>query len=158
MGLNATRFVRQAWMTIRQNRRLTFFRYAIVGVAVSTGYTVNVILFVEFLGWGNPEFASALSFLIWTPISYLGHRDFTFLFAGDPVSSAIKFAVAFVARLAVSSYTVHVATLFGMHYLVGVLANWIVLPAISYFVLDLWVFRKSDRHSGALSDSARLPG
>jgi hypothetical protein len=26
-------------------------------------------------------------------------------------------------------------------YLIGVLANWIVLPLVSYLILDVWVFR-----------------
>jgi putative flippase GtrA len=54
----------------------------------------------------------------------------------------VKYALAFLARLAASAYTVHLATAaFGSSYIAGVLANWIVLPLISYVIMDLWVFR-----------------
>ena len=136
------RLLRAVWTIFRHDPRWQIIRYAVFGVAVSLGYTVNVILFVEVFGWPHPALASALCFIIWTPVSYIGHRDFTFVFTGQHFNAAIKFGLTFVIRLAISAYTVQIATdIFHVHYLFGVLANWIVLPLITYFVLDMWVFR-----------------
>jgi putative flippase GtrA len=145
------------WARFRLDGRFKIVRYALFGSAVSIGYTLSVVVFVELLGWRNPEFASALSFVIWTPISYIGHRDFTFLFTGHHARSAVKFAAAFIARLAASAYTVHIATMLGMHYLTGVIANWVVLPLISYLILDLWVFRRRPPAPGAIIPNLTTP-
>jgi putative flippase GtrA len=117
-------------------------RYAAAGIAVSAGYTVTVILLVDGLGWMEPALASALSFVIWTPVSYVVHRDFSFLYAGSQVSAVLRFLLAFIGRLAASAFTVHLATaVFGQRYIMGVLANWVVLPLVSYLILNFWVFR-----------------
>ena len=42
-----------------------------MGVAISLGYTLNVVFFVDFLGWKAPALASMACFVIWTPISYI---------------------------------------------------------------------------------------
>jgi putative flippase GtrA len=135
-------WARRLWLLFRSHPRLQLARYACSGVAISAGYTATVVLLVELCGWRMPALASAVSFLIWTPVSYLVHRNFTFRFAGDQTAASIKFALAFFVRLAASAYTVHLATeTFGSSYLVGVLTNWFVLPLINYAVMDLWVFR-----------------
>jgi putative flippase GtrA len=137
---------RFSWSVFRRHPQMKLVRYALAGTAVSVGYTVTVVLLVDGLRWMSPEFASAASFALWTPISYWIHRDFTFLFevGGSQVTAIVKFIISFVFRLALAAYTVHLATtLFGSPYLVGVLANWIVLPLFSYLVLDLWVFRRA---------------
>jgi len=90
----------------------------------------------------KPALASAVSFVMWTPASYVVHRDFSFLYAGRQFTAMAKFTVAFLVRLAAAAYTVHLATsVFASPYLVGVFANWIVLPLVGYLVMDLWVFR-----------------
>jgi len=132
------------WTLFRRNPRLKLMRYAFSGIAVSVGYTVTVILLVDGLGWMRPTIASALSFVIWTPPSYLVHHNFSFLYKGQHFTTIIKFTVAFVARLGAASYTVYLAaTIFDSTYFVGVFANWIVLPLVGYLIMDFWVFRTS---------------
>lgn len=123
------------------SRHLSFVRYAVAGVAISVGYTLTVFVLVEKAGWPGPASASAISFVLWTPVSYFVHRDFTFRFAHRYRSAGIKYLVSFFLRLAASALVVAVAIdYFQLHYLVGALMNWIVLPMINYFVLKLWVF------------------
>src|ERR1700676_4600758 len=132
--------LRHGGAMFRFDPRMKLCRYAVIGVAVSIGYTLNVIFFVEVAKWKDPALVSAVCFVIWTPISYWAHRDFTFMFSGPRLSSAAKFTITFLGRLAASAYNVYIATaVFGMHYLVGVMANWAVLPLISYLILKLWV-------------------
>ena len=126
----------------RTGNEFRLLRYIVSGVAVSTGYTVTVLALVDLLHWLNPVAASTVSFIVWTPVSYAVHRDFTFRFRGHEWAAAAKFIVTFVARLLASAYVVYVATAqFELHYLVGVLLNWIVLPLVNYLALSLWVFR-----------------
>ena len=126
----------------RTGDEFRLLRYIVSGVAVSTGYTVTVLALVDLLHWLDPVAASTVSFIVWTPVSYAVHRDFTFRFRGHEWTAAAKFIVTFVARLLASAYVVYVATAqFELHYLVGVLLNWIVLPLVNYLALSLWVFR-----------------
>jgi putative flippase GtrA len=142
------------WRAFRHSQRLKLARYALAGIAISMGYTLTVILLVEGLSWMSPALASAVSFALWTPVSYLVHRDFTFLFAvaAGQLAAIVKFTISFFVRLGTAAYTVQLMSgFFGSHYLVGVFANWIVLPLISYLIMDWWVFRsppESAAHNG----------
>lgn len=141
-GTDRPHWARQLWAMFRRDPRLKLVRYGVSGVAISVGYTASVVLLVEFCGWTMPALASAASFVIWTPVSYFVHRNFTFRFAGGQTAASIKFGLAFLARLAASAYTVHLAAeTFGSSYLIGVLTNWFLLPLINYTVMNFWVFR-----------------
>ena len=149
--VNRPHRARRLWLAFRRDPRLKLVRYGVSGVAISVGYTVTVVLLVECCGWTMPALASAASFVIWTPVSYFVHRNFTFRFAGGQTGATIKFGLAFLARLAASAYTVHLATeTFGSSYLIGVLTNWFLLPLINYTVMNSWVFR-----SGAIAGAPR---
>jgi putative flippase GtrA len=130
--------------------RSSILRYFLAGVAVSLGYTITVIVFVEWLKWFGPTWASTVSFLLWTPISYVAHREFTFRFDHQHRAALLKYAISYLLRLLASALVVVTAVDYlHLHYVVGVLMNWIVLPMIGYFVLKLWVF--------AVPDSSEAP-
>jgi putative flippase GtrA len=140
------------------SEQLKIVRYFIAGVLISIGYTLTVVMMVEWTGWLRPSLASAASFAFWTPVSYYGHRDFTFRFEGEDGAAAGKFLITFVLRLAASAGVVYVAVdLLAFHYLFGVFMNWIVLPLISYFVLKLWVFRAGKVNDMECCAVRRLP-
>jgi putative flippase GtrA len=127
---------------IRHHANYRIVRYLFAGVAVSLGYTFTVLLLVEWSGLLRPAWASAASFVLWTPISYVAHRDFTFRFDGAHRSAATKYLVAFLLRFAASALVVAGIEYLSFHYLLGVLLNWAVLPLINYVVLSFWVFRE----------------
>ena len=125
------------------DERFQLLRYAVAGVGVSLGYTLNVFVLVDVLRAVSPTVASALSFVVWTPVSYFVHRDFTFRAATGSRTIAIKFCATFVMRLLISSFVVYFfSNLLHVHYIFGALANWVVLPILNYFILDAWVFSK----------------
>jgi putative flippase GtrA len=123
-------------------RRWSLARYAVAGVLISIGYTITVILLVEAVPALSPSWASVISFVVWTPVSYIGHRDFTFRSDSGPAAHApLKFFLTFALRFVMSGVAVFVVTDFlHLHYLFGVLTNWVALPAISYAVMRFWVF------------------
>ena len=138
--------------------RLRLLRFAAVGTAVSIGYTITVVLLVEWLMVAGPAFASVISFLIWTPVSYVTHRDFTFGFVGPDGKAAARFGVSFVIRLLLSGLCVFIINdVFHWHYLIGVFLNWIILPLVNYIILDLWVFRACHAPAGNTDPPHRLP-
>jgi putative flippase GtrA len=132
------------WLLIAiRMKQLRLFRYFIAGVAVSSGYTLTVVVLVDGLHLLQPTAASVTSFVLWTPASYVLQRDFTFNYSGPNASALAKYGVSFLARMFVSGLAVHLAThYFFLHYLFGVFINWLVLPLINYVVLTAWVFRQ----------------
>jgi putative flippase GtrA len=127
-----------AWL---RDDRFSIVRYFASGVTLAFVYTVTVVALVDWLHWCGPVWASMISFALWTPGAYLAHRHFTFRHERADGSSPVKFFVSFVVRLAASALVVTVAVdYFGLHYIVGILLNWFVLPLINYFILKLWVF------------------
>lgn len=135
--------------------RLKIVRYFIAGVATSLGYTITVVIMVEW-GWLQPAAASAASFLLWTPVSYIAHRDFTFCFDGANPAAGLKFVVMFLLKFAASGLVVAAAIVLNFHYIVGVLMNWVVLPLITYFVLKLWVFQERNEANSRAPLRARF--
>lgn len=143
----------------RFSHRWSLARYAVAGVLISLGYTVTVIGLVEAIPSLSPSWASIVSFVLWTPVSYFSHRDFTFRAdRSRSLHAALKFAVTFALRFVVAGVAVFVFTDYlHLHYLFGVLANWIVLPAISYAVMRFWVFEgwETDEASAKASGNAK---
>ena len=134
---------------VRHSEQWRLPRYFVAGVVVSIGYTLTVIVLVDLLRWLQPDTANAVSLTVWTPVSYLVHRNFTFRFDGDSFASLTKYVVVFFAKLLTSILVVILATnVLGAHYLFGVLANWLVLPLIAYVTLKLWVFGKPALKNG----------
>jgi putative flippase GtrA len=121
-------------------------RYLFAGGAVTLGYTVTIIIMMEWLGWTSASLANAVSFLLWTPVSYIAHRDFTFRHNGGYAASAGKFAVTIVAKFLTSVAVVALITEYNhLHYMFSVFANWFAIPLANYFALKLWVFRGGER-------------
>jgi putative flippase GtrA len=118
-------------------------RYAIAGVAVSLGYTFTIVALVEWWGLMRAEVANAVSLIVWSIISYIVHREFTFRFEGRYTDSAARFIFVFVFKLLASIAVIALITRhYQSSYLIGVMVNWVVLPLISYIAMKLWVFER----------------
>lgn len=124
----------------RSLREIT--RYFVVGVIVTLGYTFTVIFIVEKLGFATPLTANIIGFILWTPASYLGHKEFTFEYSGESAESVIKFFVVFIGKLIASILVIMAAQFLNYSYILGIIANWFIIPIVTFIVLKLWVFVK----------------
>lgn len=128
--------------TVRRDDRLRLFRYFVAGTAISLGYTFTIIALVDWLGFVTAEIANVISLVLWTIVSYVIHREFTFRFDGEYGGSAARFIFVFAAKLIASIGCIAIITrYYQSSYLIGVIVNWVVLPMISYLALKLWVFQ-----------------
>jgi putative flippase GtrA len=128
---------------ITRSDQFSLIRYAFAGVAVSLGYTFTIVALVEWWGVMRAEAANAVSLILWTIISYVVHREFTFRFDGRFSDSAVRFVFVFVLKLVASVAVIALITRYYQgSYLIGVLVNWVVLPLISYIAMKLWVFER----------------
>jgi putative flippase GtrA len=94
--------------------------------------------------WGilSPQAANVVSLILWTIVSYVAHREFTFRFAGEYAGSAARFIFVSMLRLGASIAVLAAITrYYQTSYLIAVLVNWVILPLVSYVALKLWAFR-----------------
>ncbi len=131
-----------SWMLrVKISDQFRLIRYFAAGVTVSLGYTITIVALVDWWGIISAGSANVVSFTLWTVISYFVHREFTFRFDGSYGGSAARFIFIFIAKLLASIAVIAVTTkYYQISYLIGVLANWVVLPLISYLAMKLWVF------------------
>ena len=128
---------------VTQSDRFRLVRYFIAGVAVSVGYTLTTVALVSWLHLLGPEASNVVSLVLWTIISYVAHREFTFGFEGEYGRSAARFMFVFLLKLGASVAVIATITrYYQSSYLIGILVNWVVLPLVSYIMLKVWVFQR----------------
>ena len=138
-----TLFLRLARMVMRSDQ-FRLIRYLVAGVAVSLGYSFTIVALVDWVTLLGPEAANVISLTLWTIISYVVHRGFTFRFDGAYSGSVARFIVIFVVKLLASVAVIALVTrYYQSSYLIGVLLNWVVTPLISYVAMKLWVFQRA---------------
>jgi putative flippase GtrA len=136
--------------TIRKGDHFRLFRYLVAGTAISLGYTFTIVALIDWLGFVTAEIANVISLVLWTIISYVIHREFTFRFDGEYGGSVARFIFVFSAKLVASIGCIAIITrYYQSSYLIGVVVNWVVLPLISYVALKLWVFQSAFKTSRA---------
>jgi putative flippase GtrA len=141
--VTATLFLRLARMVMRSDQ-FRLIRYFVAGVAVSLGYTFTIVALVDWATLLGPEAANVISLTLWTIISYVVHREFTFRFDGAYSASVARFIVIFVVKLLASIAVIALITrYYQSSYLIGVLLNWVVMPLISYVAMKLWAFQRA---------------
>jgi putative flippase GtrA len=138
---------------VTRSDQFGLIRYLVAGVGVSLGYSLTIVVLVDWVALVSPEAANVLSLILWTTISYVVHREFTFRFDGNYGGSATRFIFIFLLKLLASVAVIAVITrYYQSSYLIGVLLNWVVMPLISYVAMKLWVFQL-----GPTSWSRRIP-
>jgi putative flippase GtrA len=136
-------FLRLSRMVTRSDD-FRLIRYLVAGVAVSLGYSLTIVALVDWAALLGPEAANVVSLILWTIISYLVHREFTFRFDGAYRGTAARFIFIFVLKLLASIAVIAVTTrYYKSSYLIGVFLNWVVMPLISYVAMKLWVFQRA---------------
>jgi putative flippase GtrA len=115
-------------------------RFATVGALSAAVYFAAVALLIE-SGMVGPRLASVLAYLVSVTLSFAGHRFHTFRSNGRLSAEAIRFIATHLAGMAVMFATMHVAVdMLDAPFWVGSAMGTLIVPAISFVVLILWVF------------------
>jgi len=123
--------------------RFQLVRYLIAGTTVSLGYSFTIVALASWLRLLGAEAANVVSLFVWTIVSYIAHREFTFGFDGGYSRTAARFVFIFLLKLGASAAVIAAVTgYYKDSYLIGVIANWVVLPLVSYAALKFWVFQQ----------------
>ena len=116
-------------------------RFIVVGV-VSTLTYLGVSLALAAMGGVDLKLANAAAYLAGMAVSYTGHRHVTFRSKGRIVSEGWKFVVTHGINLTASTALLIVLVeRVGMGRLAAMVATNVFVMAVSFAILQAWVFR-----------------
>jgi putative flippase GtrA len=113
--------------------------FGIIGVLSTLIYGATALLAINLLSW-SPLVANATAYLAAMVNSYFGHRLLTFR-----ATVPHQFAMPRFAAQSAFGYVLSHAITFGvarldLHYLIGIVAVMVVLPAANFLAMQFWVF------------------
>jgi putative flippase GtrA len=120
-----------------------FIRFGMVGALSTLLYGV----FTELLIRGNvaePVAASALGYVLTTPLNYLLQRTFAFRSGGSFRPEIGRYLAVHGGNIVGSVAIMHLVTgVFDTDYRIGIALTMTLVPIAVFLLLDRWVFRPS---------------
>lgn len=116
-------------------------RYALVGLGNGVVFSGTTAFAVSFLRM-SPVLASALGYLCSVPLSFFGHRSFTFRSQNAWQGEAGRFVLVHSCCLAASVLIMGVITGMGLPYYLGLAGAVMLIPIMNFLVSNFWVFAK----------------
>jgi putative flippase GtrA len=116
-------------------------RFAVTGAASGLAFGAVTLLALK-LFTITETVAVMIGYLAVLPLSFVGHRRLTFRSGGHISPEFLRFCLSFVLGLLASVLAMHVATRWLMlQPLYGIAGAILVVPVITFIVMNLWVFR-----------------
>lgn len=123
-------------------------RFGFVGVASGTIYALVTWLLVALAGV-SPVPASIGGYCASVPMSFLGHRQFSFRSNGHWTVEATRFAVSQAVNIAVTAGSMAAAVRIAQGaWWWGMVAAVVLVPIANFAVMNLWVFRDQQDGKG----------
>ena len=121
-------------------------RFTGVGVFSGLFYAAVTTLSVSAAGISATT-ASMIGYAAVIPLNFVLQRTYTFRSGGLFTSDVAKYVVVQVANLVLCAAAMTaVVELFGLHYFFGIVAAVLIVPLVTYFVMDRWVFSRQSGH------------
>jgi putative flippase GtrA len=114
-------------------------RYALVGLANGAVFATTGALAVSQFQY-SPVAASALGYLFSVPMSFVGHRRFTFQSNNAWKGEAGRFILVHVCSLSAAVLIMQAVTGAQLPYYLGFVGAVLLIPLINFLVSHFWVF------------------
>ena len=127
-------------MLVSKELFLKFIKYSIVGCISVLIYFLSVFVLVELFD-KDPIFASTLSFIIMTYISFLLNKKYTF---GSDFSynKLVRFLVVSAIGFTLNFGIMYlVVSILSLHYVIGELLTTLIIPIINFILNNYWTFK-----------------
>jgi putative flippase GtrA len=116
-------------------------RFAMTGAVSGIVFAAVTLLSLRLLPI-RETMAVVIGYIAVLPLSFIGHRKLTFRSAGRVSPEFVRFCISFILGLLASVVAMHVATQWlAMPPFLGVVGAILVVPIITFVVMNLWVFR-----------------
>ena len=120
----------------------TIARFAGVGGVSSVLYAVVTVVSVSALHLHH-DVAALMGFAVAMPFNFILHRRFTFRSVGMVQSDLQRYAVMQGVNVLLSLGTMALSVDgFGLPYAFGIFGAIVLIPFVTYFVMDRWVFQQ----------------
>jgi putative flippase GtrA len=127
-------------MLVSKELFLKFIKYSIVGCISVLIYFLSVFVLVEHFD-KDPIFASTLSFIIMTYISFLLNKKYTFgshFSYNQMLRFLVVSAIGFTLNFGIMYLVVNILSL---HYVIGELITTLIIPIINFILNNYWTFK-----------------
>ncbi|MCM3690904.1 GtrA family protein [Neobacillus niacini] len=127
-------------MLVSKELFLKFIKYSIVGCISVLIYFLSVFVLVEHFD-KDPIFASTLSFIIMTYISFLLNKKYTFgshFSYNQMLRFLVVSAIGFTLNFGLMYLVVNILSL---HYVIGELITTLIIPIINFILNNYWTFK-----------------
>lgn len=120
-------------------------RFGIIGMVSVIAYAVMAYLLTNYCKI-DPVLASITAYAIAIPVSFIGHKYFTFGSTGKMKTETPLFLLLQLCGLGIAAgLTSFMTKTLGWHSNVAILAVCLILPPTSYFIMSLFIFTQSSR-------------
>ncbi|WP_418937060.1 GtrA family protein [Metabacillus fastidiosus] len=127
-------------MILRKQIFSKFIKYSLVGCISTFIYFLSVFILVESFN-KDPLYASVISFIFMTLISFLLNRKYTF---GSTFSKGklFRFLIVSLAGFILNFLIMYlVIRVFSFHYSIGELITTLIIPLINFTLNNYWTFK-----------------
>ncbi|MFZ3282462.1 GtrA family protein [Pseudomonas sp.] len=128
-------------MTSEQNSALIQrgLRFAVTGLFVTAVHALVAVLFIHFIA-AQPPLANGVAFAVATVVSYVINTTWSFS-ARLHGRTLLRFSLVSVGGFFLAMFVAWAAQMAGLHYLLGIVAVALTIPAFTFVLHNFWTYR-----------------
>ena len=114
-------------------------RFAVTGVFVTALHALVAVLFIHFIS-APPPLANGVAFAVATVVSYVINTTWSFS-ARLHGRTLVRFLLVSVCGFFLAMFVAWAAQMAGLHYLLGIGAVALTIPAFTFVLHNFWTYR-----------------
>lgn len=114
-------------------------RFAVTGLFVNALHALVAVLFINFVV-PQPPLANGVAFAVATVVSYVINTTWSFS-ARLHGRTLLRFSLVSVCGFFLAMLVAWVAQMAGLHYLLGIVAVAVTIPAFTFVLHNFWTYR-----------------
>jgi putative flippase GtrA len=117
------------------------WRYGLVGAATTAFYTALMVGLHASNAIKDPTLAAGVAFVLTQPLAFLLHRRTTYGDVARQTDHLPRFLIVAAIMLGLTTASMKIVDMAGLPYWVGLLIGYGLIPAATYAINAIWVFR-----------------
>ena len=114
-------------------------RFAVTGLFVTALHALVAVLFINFVA-PHPPLANGVAFAVATVVSYVINTTWSFS-ARLHGRTLVRFMLVSFGGFLLAMFVAWAAQLAGLHYLLGIGAVALIIPAFTFVLHNFWTYR-----------------
>ncbi|WP_248742844.1 MULTISPECIES: GtrA family protein [unclassified Pseudomonas] len=114
-------------------------RFAVTGLFVTALHALVAVLFINFVS-PQPPLANGVAFVVATVVSYVINTTWSFS-ARLHGKTLLRFLMVSAGGFVLAMLVAWAAQMAGLHYLLGVVAVALTIPAFTFVLHNFWTYR-----------------